>query len=206
MNCNEFEELIVGCVDGMYDEPVQRRMEEHRASCPECARLFALHARIASSLNSAEPVTAPPELSSRILAAVAREDAVSHEHTFFPWASVAATAAFVFVTGFLFRIESLIITGSWEMDTGLISNGPRLFEWPALIRAWLRGLPGSAWVQKLMEPVSISFLPQPVPLCGLIGYAFFLGLLIWYAASYFRSAPWDGIAKTARLSRRESSR
>lgn len=74
MNCKEFENKIVSYMDGFLDDDIRSTMDEHRTSCPECARLAQAHSFIMKSLDTAEPVKAPLSLADRILAQVAAEE------------------------------------------------------------------------------------------------------------------------------------
>lgn len=74
MNCKKFEDNIASYMDGFLDDDIRRSMDEHRASCPECARLAKAHSFIMKSLDTAEPVKAPLSLVNRILAQVEAEE------------------------------------------------------------------------------------------------------------------------------------
>jgi len=74
MNCKEFEDNIASYMDGFLDDDIRRTMDEHRASCPECARLAQAHSFIMKSLDTAEPVKAPLSLADRILAQIEAEE------------------------------------------------------------------------------------------------------------------------------------
>ncbi len=74
MNCKEFEDNIASYMDGFPGGDIRRTMDEHRASCPECARLAKAHSFIMKSLDTAEPVKAPLSLADRILAQVEAEE------------------------------------------------------------------------------------------------------------------------------------
>ena len=76
MDCKDFEKNVLTYEEGCLKGELLRDMEKHRASCPECARLFQLHRIIFTSLNDKNPVKAPDGLADRILSA-----AVSESHS-----------------------------------------------------------------------------------------------------------------------------
>lgn len=73
MNCRDFEENVTAFAEGSLETALQRNMEEHCASCPNCAKLAEVHQVIFASLNNTEPVKAPRGLADRILSAVKQE-------------------------------------------------------------------------------------------------------------------------------------
>ena len=73
MDCREFEKNITAFVEGSLKIALHRNMEEHRVSCPKCAKLAEVHRVIFASLNNTKPMKAPAGLADRILSAVQSE-------------------------------------------------------------------------------------------------------------------------------------
>jgi predicted anti-sigma-YlaC factor YlaD len=72
MQCLHASELMSLRLDGLLDEPDERRLEVHLAGCPTCQNQRARLSRVASLFADAPMPLPPPTLQRNIMAAVQR--------------------------------------------------------------------------------------------------------------------------------------
>lgn len=178
MRCSEFEKHIGEYLDGSHQKSLRRRMENHSAVCPACARLLAIQTSIAGMLDSAGQIAAPSGLAGRILAAAEREYLPAPSFRLRP--ALISAAVFVIVTGIQF-----FIAGKGEADIALETFFPNLSGWPASITPWLTSFVEHAGLEIAGRPIVLPFLTGAVPLYCVLAYVVFMGLLIWYAEDCF---------------------
>ena len=87
MNCERFRDLVFDFLGGSLDE--RGAFDAHRAACAGCADVLRGIRENERLLRAARVPAAPPELWSRIAAAVARPAPV-RRFRLLPWAAAAA--------------------------------------------------------------------------------------------------------------------
>jgi hypothetical protein len=70
MTCTEFEILLVDYVDGAVSVDERRAVEAHTDTCPACREMLRDVFHAVTFLETAEDVTPPPELITRIAAQI----------------------------------------------------------------------------------------------------------------------------------------
>jgi anti-sigma factor RsiW len=92
MNCDEAEFLLEAYVDGELEPGQRLELERHLISCPSCKALLRDRQQFRSFFTANAPVyTAPPELKTRVLTAVRREQTKQARTTSWrPWFYAAA--------------------------------------------------------------------------------------------------------------------
>lgn len=201
MDCREFEEHIPARLDGMADAGILEAMERHRSGCAECARLLKLHEYIFATLESAEPVAAPANLTEKILAAAAAEEvAVAAAPMHRRILMALSTAAFVLLGGALAGVAGYLLRSPhiWNLSDRVSADWTLLFEWPLLVKAWFLGLLTHQWMQMLVSPIHISSLGLTVPFFLVAAYILLLGVLGLFAWNYFRAPSGSGLMAPAR--------
>ncbi|HEU5181006.1 MAG TPA: anti-sigma factor [Candidatus Polarisedimenticolia bacterium] len=107
MACPEKSDLIEAYADGELDLGSSLEIERHLADCKDCAAVLEGHRALRSALGTASLYhDAPAQLSSRVRAAVRKQEKVFAASPFFGWRWLAVAAPVI----------SLVILG-WSLVT-----------------------------------------------------------------------------------------
>jgi len=176
MNCKEFEDNIAAFAEGLLDTGLMSKMDEHRSTCPSCARFAEAYNLILTSLNSAEPVKSPEGLTERILASI---ESPVVESSYIPaslkpiqkyWAIAAAVPAAGSLVAAMIYISGIIYKSIPELPVGIINTAPVLSRITMVFQrmhSLIAELQINEQLQRffslLTESLNVPYLSHPVP-------------------------------------------
>jgi len=201
MNCKEFEDNIAAFAEGLLDSGLKNKMNEHRSTCPACARFAEAHNLILTSLNSAEPVKSPEGLTERILASI---ESPAVESVYIPvsvksihkyWVIAAAVTAAGSLAAAMIYISGIIFKNIPELPSGIINTAPVLSRITMAFQR-MHSLVAELQINEelqrffslLTESLNIPYLSQPIP----VYYVAALVVVALSTWSYFGSPVMTG--------------